>query len=435
MTFNGTTATPTSWSATSIVVPVPAGATTGNVVVTVGGVASNGLTFTVTGTTPSAISFVQRNYATPQSATASVSVPFTAAQTAGNLNVVVIGWNESTHTLQSVKDSKGNVYVSAVGPTVVSGQLTQLIYYAKNIAAAAAGANSVTVTFSGAASPPDVRIAEYQGIDPVNPLDGAIGAAGTASTSDSGALTTSTANDLLIGANTVTWATTAAGTGYTSRVITSPDADILEDRVVSTTGSYHATAAVSGGSWVMQLVAFRAASGTSSVAPSIAEPLAGERCGGDGRDDHRSELRSDKGHEHGHVQRHDGDADELVSDEHRRPGPGGATTGNVVVTRRRSREQRSDLHGHRDRADVTSLTPASGPVGTSVTITGANFGATKGTSTVTFNGTTATPTSWSATSIVVPVPAGATTGNVVVTVGGAREQRDDVHRDHDRADA
>ena len=53
-----------------------------------------------------------------------------------------------------------------------------------------------------------------------------------------------------------------------------------------------------------------------------------------------------------------------------------------------------------------------------MTIAGTNFGATKGTSTVTFNGTSATPTSWSATSIVVPVPAGATTGNVAVTVGG-----------------
>src|SRR5262249_32609235 len=55
---------------------------------------------------------------------------------------------------------------------------------------------------------------------------------------------------------------------------------------------------------------------------------------------------------------------------------------------------------------------------TSVTITGTNFGSTQGTSTVKFNGTTATPTSWSATSIVAPVPSGATTGNVVVTVSG-----------------
>jgi len=68
---------------------------------------------------------------------------------------------------------------------------------------------------------------------------------------------------------------------------------------------------------------------------------------------------------------------------------------------------------------ITSLTPNSGPVGSSVTIAGSNFGATPGSSTVTFNGTTATPTSsnWSAASIVVPVPTGATTGNVIVTVG------------------
>ncbi len=67
---------------------------------------------------------------------------------------------------------------------------------------------------------------------------------------------------------------------------------------------------------------------------------------------------------------------------------------------------------------ITSLSPTSGTAGTSVTITGNNFGATQGTSTVTFNGTTGTPTSWSATGIVVPLPSGATTGNVVVTVGG-----------------
>src|SRR5258708_6235210 len=68
---------------------------------------------------------------------------------------------------------------------------------------------------------------------------------------------------------------------------------------------------------------------------------------------------------------------------------------------------------------IASLNPVSGVVGTAVTISGANFGATQGTSTVTFNGITATPTSWSATSVVVLVPAGATTGSVVVTVGGA----------------
>jgi len=67
---------------------------------------------------------------------------------------------------------------------------------------------------------------------------------------------------------------------------------------------------------------------------------------------------------------------------------------------------------------ITNLSPTSGSIGTVVTITGTNFGSTQGTNKVEFNGTTATVTSWSATSIVAPVPTGTTTGNVVVTVEG-----------------
>lgn len=67
---------------------------------------------------------------------------------------------------------------------------------------------------------------------------------------------------------------------------------------------------------------------------------------------------------------------------------------------------------------ITSLSPSAGGVGTLVTITGTNFGSIQGTSIVSFNGTAATPTSWSSSSITVPVPSGATAGNVVVTVGG-----------------
>lgn len=67
---------------------------------------------------------------------------------------------------------------------------------------------------------------------------------------------------------------------------------------------------------------------------------------------------------------------------------------------------------------ITNVSPAAGPAGTGVTITGSNFGATQGSSTVKFNGVTATPGSWSNTSITCTVPAGATTGPVVVTAGG-----------------
>jgi uncharacterized protein YjdB/N-acetylneuraminic acid mutarotase len=67
---------------------------------------------------------------------------------------------------------------------------------------------------------------------------------------------------------------------------------------------------------------------------------------------------------------------------------------------------------------ITTVSPSSGGIGSSVTISGSYFGATQGTSTVSFNGTLATPTNWSDTSITVPVPTGATTGTVVVTVAG-----------------
>ena len=66
---------------------------------------------------------------------------------------------------------------------------------------------------------------------------------------------------------------------------------------------------------------------------------------------------------------------------------------------------------------IQKLSPLSGFPGTPVTITGVNFGATQGTSTVTFNGVTAGVTNWSATSITAIVPVGATSGAVIVTVG------------------
>ena len=65
---------------------------------------------------------------------------------------------------------------------------------------------------------------------------------------------------------------------------------------------------------------------------------------------------------------------------------------------------------------VTSVTPSSAHVGDVVTIGGANLRNTQGASTVTFNGTTATPVYWSSGSIALLVPPGATTGPVVVTV-------------------
>jgi nitrogen fixation protein FixH len=40
-------------------------------------------------------------------------------------------------------------------------------------------------------------------------------------------------------------------------LLTTPEGDIAEDRMVTATGSYSATAPLSSGQWIMQMVAFR----------------------------------------------------------------------------------------------------------------------------------------------------------------------------------
>ncbi len=76
---------------------------------------------------------------------------------------------------------------------------------------------------------------------------------------------------------------TNAGAGFTLRTITSPDADIAEDRTVSATGSYNATAPTSSSTaWVMQMATFRAAQGIANPAPTITSitPNTGTAAGG-----------------------------------------------------------------------------------------------------------------------------------------------------------
>ena len=64
---------------------------------------------------------------------------------------------------------------------------------------------------------------------------------------------------------------------------------------------------------------------------------------------------------------------------------------------------------------ITGFTPTSGPVGTSVTISGTNF---TGATAVAFNGVSASFTVTSATTIQATVPTGATTGPLSVTTPG-----------------
>jgi hypothetical protein len=207
---------------------------------------TNGYTYSGTAT----ISFAQVAAVEPQSPSQVASVAFPGAQTGGDLNIVVVGWFNTTSTVSSVVDSQGNTYSLAIGPT--SGNtIQQSIYYAKNIRA---GNNTVTVTFNQAATYPEVQILEYEG---VSTLDVTAGAFGNSSSASSGAATTTSGNELIFGAGSTWGAFSGAGTGFTTRIITSY-ADISEDQVVGKSGSYSAAAQLSSSStWVMQMATFK----------------------------------------------------------------------------------------------------------------------------------------------------------------------------------
>jgi hypothetical protein len=201
--------------------------------------------------------FVQLNFATPQSPQTSVSVPFAQPQTAGNANIVAIGWNDTNANIQTVSDSASNAYQLALA-TFRGNGMSQAIYSATGIAG---GSNAVLVTFNQAAAFADVRAMEYSGLDPVDPIDSAVSATGIGTIADSGSLTIGATNELLVGAGMTATTFGSAGSGFVLRVITTPDADIVEDQVVTATGSYNATAYLSDGAWLMQSAAFHSAVG------------------------------------------------------------------------------------------------------------------------------------------------------------------------------
>ncbi len=214
--------------------------------------------------------FVQVNAATPQTNQSSVAVAYTSAQVAGDTNILAIGWNNATSNITSVTDSAGNAYQVAV-PTARGSGLSQAIYYATNIKAAGAGANTVTVTFNTATPFIDIRALEYSGLDPVNPFDVGASASGNSTAANSGSVTTSAASELIFAAGMTAGVFSAAGTNFTNRIITAQDGDIAEDRLVTTAGSYTATASLSSATWLMQVATFKAAGagGADTIAPTV----------------------------------------------------------------------------------------------------------------------------------------------------------------------
>jgi RHS repeat-associated protein len=496
VTFNGVAASPTSWSPGSIVVPVPSGATTGSVVVTAGGVASNGTTFTVlSGFVP--IVLVQHAKQNGGTNTKAV-LAFGANNVAGNWIGVCVRASGTNQNL-SMSDTNGNLYRQAVSVNETGGANTLAVFYAENIAA---GPNTVAVSDT-VSSNLEMVILEYSGLALYGSLDGTASAIGNSTSPASGSTTTTANGDLLLGSIMSASGTTfTAGTGYTQEdfVPGAPSTQLIaEDETQAQSGSASATAALAAsGYWAAALAAFKVGTITTGTSPTIttispvtgnvgtAVTISGYNFGAvrgastvafNGTpanpsfwSDGTITVAAPTGSTEGYIVVTVGGvasngvwfAQPSITSTSPTSGavgssltingahfgattgvvkfdgvpvatysswatnkvivtiPAGATRGPLVVVNSNgivSNEFTFTVTGA--VPSVIGISPTSGSTGTSVTISGSNFGTSQGSSTVTFNGVPAgTATQWGASTVKIPVPAGATTGNVVVTVGG-----------------
>jgi hypothetical protein len=419
VTFNGTPAGPiatTGWSSVNITVQVPAGATTGNVVVTVGGVASNGVLFTVTpppnvtslspasGPVGTAVTIAGSNFGATQGFSAvifngttakpaswsdtSITVPVPAGATTGNVVVDANGVNSNGVSFTVIPPAAGIKLVQHASKDAGITTSSSLAFPSNNTAG-----NWIAVCIRAGKAGQVITVSDSRG----NAYHQAVLFNMTV---DSDTLGVFYAENIAGGANTITVSDTIS-TGTLRFAIFEysgiATANSLDNSAaaegVSAAPSSGNAATTANGDLVLGTIltanpaTFTAGSGFSIEATAPAEPNAKVMV--------EDGLQALAGPVSATASLASSDSWGAAIAAFKSAG-GGAGAGPTI----------------------SGLSPTSGPAGTPVTITGTNFGTSQGSSTVTFNGTPAAPTSWSTTSIGIPVPAGATTGNVVLTVGG-----------------
>jgi hypothetical protein len=351
VTFNGQAAVIGTWSDSSITVTVPNGATTGNVVVSNGGLQSGGAAFTVS----PVITSVSPTSAEPGSSITIAGLNFTAttgAVTFNGLPASITTWSSNSISAQVPNvATSGNIVVTA-GTLQSNGQAFSVIGPAITSLTPSSGAPGISATVAGT---------------------GFGSATGTVTFNGQSAVVS-------------TWSDT-------SITVTVPIGATTGNVVVSNGGLQ------SGGT------GFTVAPVITSVAPVSAEPGSSITIAG-------SNFTATTG-----AVTFNGLSSVINSWANTSINvqvPNGVTSGNIVVTAGtlQSNGQPFTVLG----PAITSLSPSSGAPGIPVTIVGTSFGSNTGT--VTFGGQVAVVGTWSDTSIVVTVPSGAATGNVVVANGG-----------------
>jgi len=408
VTFNGVTATPSTWSNTSIVVPVPATASTGAIVVTVGGVASNGVNFTVppsivslsptAGVTGTVVTVTGANFGMPQTGTvtfggalavptswgaSSIVVPVPSGATTGPVVVTVSGQASNGLAFAVGSGTIAGLISNASNGSAISGAVVEALQSNAVLASATSAAGG---TYSIANLAPGV-------------YDILVSAPGYGTT-------TLTGNTVAVGATTTVNASlgssgTIAGTVFQSDGVT----PISGASLTALQGSDTVGTATTGptGAYTISNLSVASYSLQAAAAGYTAQNQTGVSvtAGNTTTTNFSLSGQSTITYEYDQLGRLVGVVDSL----HGAAGYSYDPVGNMLAISRATSGQ----------AAVLGFTPVSGPVGTTVTIEGTGFSTTASQNTVSFNGTVAVVTSATATQLVTTVPTGAATGTISVT--------------------
>ena len=396
VSFNGVWAAASSWSDEEILVPVPADATTGSVVVTANGQASDGVTFIVMDT-----------------GLGGAVIDSLSAASGSEGTVVTIEGSNFGPSMGAYEGTSGVSFNGVWGqPTYWSDAVIQVPV------PAGAPSGLVTVTAGGEASN-GMAFTVIRPAPVIEAVDPAFGSEGTEVTVRGVNFGPSIA--ALQGTSGVSfngvWGTPASWSDTEIRV--EAPAGALSGLVVVSAGdeaSNGSPFAVTGVGIVSRSSAV--ATMDEGAAPTINKLKPGSGAVGTVVKIKGSHFGVSQGESRVTFNGVSAAPVSWSDTKIKAPVPVGAATGAVVVTVNGQASSGVEFTVGGPAPVIGKLKPKSGYVGTVVKIKGSHFGVSQGDSTVTFNGVSAEPVSWSDTKIKAAVPSGASTGPVVVTVNG-----------------
>lgn len=192
-------------------------------------------------------------------------------------NTIILGVvNHAQNATVSATDSAGNTY--QLDKSQAPGSNAEVsILSSKTIASLASGTGTITVSFSVTVNNVAVFAYEYSGLKATTYVDVVAGAGGTSTSPNSGNLVTTSAVDLLFGV--VGWekSNPSTATSWTKldeldNYLSSTKSALTEASIVSSTGTYAATATITSAGWTAAAAAYKGATGSApvnTVAPAI----------------------------------------------------------------------------------------------------------------------------------------------------------------------